>query len=454
MTPMRLGEIASRMAGALHGDPDLLVTGFATDSREAGPGILFLAIRGEKVDGHDYVPQASSAGSVAVVAERPVDGPHILVEDLVAALASFGRSLRAEFPYPVVGVTGSAGKTTTKEFTAAALSALGPVLKSEGNRNTEYTSPLTWAEKTDHHRSAVIEMGMRGFGQIAHLASISQPTIGIITQIGTAHIEKVESRAGIFRAKSELLEALPIDGTAVFWREDDFYFELNEVSPCRVFTYGFSQEADCRILGSRSVDWNLSVVRGVLDGEQWEVELPVLGRHQALNAGAALTAAVSAGADLSEAAAALKTAKLPPMRLQSIPYKGGTIILDSYNASPDSTSAALRAMGEMPATGRRLAVLGEMKELGDFAESGHRLVGTAVAQADLDAAILVGGPTRFIAEEAVSAGFDVSRLEQIGEVDLDLIRCWIDRMGEGDVLLIKGSRALGLERALPEEVTR
>jgi UDP-N-acetylmuramoyl-tripeptide--D-alanyl-D-alanine ligase len=449
---MTLGEAARRLGGVLSGDPDTLVTGFATDNRQVQPGEVFIAIAGAKTDGRVYAVQAVADGASAVLAEGPLSAPSIQVPNLVDALAAFGRSLREEFDHPVVGITGSVGKTTTKEFTAGALAALGPVLKSEGNRNTEYTSPLTWFEMKPEHRSAVIEMGMRGFGQIAHLASICKPTIGLITQIGTSHVEKVGNRQGIFKAKGELLEALPATGTTVIWREDDFYFDLRELSPCPVVTYGFSQEADCRILGSRSLDWSHSVVFGTLNAESWEVELPVLGRHQALNAAGAITAAVAAGADLTKAAAGLRSAKLPPMRLQAIPFQGGTIILDTYNASPDSTAAALHAMGEMPATGRRLAVLGEMKELGDYTESGHRAVGRAVAQADLDAAILVGPPTRFIAEEAIITGFDAGRLELLEEVDLERISRWISQMAEGDVLLIKGSRALGLENALPKEL--
>ncbi|MFN7367966.1 MAG: Mur ligase family protein [Armatimonadota bacterium] len=284
-------EFAARLGGVLHG-PSTDLTNFATDSREAGPGTAFLCIQGAQVDGHTYWPQARAQGAAVAVAEREVEEPYILVPNLVEALANLGRSWRAEWSHPVIGITGSNGKTTTKELIAASLRSRGPVLKSPGNRNTEYTSPLVWAEAAGKG-IAVIEMAMRGFGQIAHLARIHQPTLGLITGIGTAHAE-------------------------------------------------------------------------------W-----------------------------------------PPMRLEIRERNGVTIIVDTYNASPDSTVAAIRSLREAPIAGRRLAVLGEMRELGDFSEGGHRLVGRALMESELDAVLLTGGPTKFIESEAVQAGFPPERIQSL-----------------------------------------
>jgi UDP-N-acetylmuramoyl-tripeptide--D-alanyl-D-alanine ligase len=380
--------------------------------------------------------------------ERPVDGRHILVDGIADALASFALSRRKEFAGPVVGVTGSTGKTTTKEFVAAALSPLGSVLKSEGNRNTEYTSPLVWADLRAEHKAVVVEMGMRGHGQIAHLASFSRPTIGIVTNIGTSHLEKVGSREGIVEAKSEMLHALPRDGTAVLWQEDLYLESLRSACECRVRTFGFAQESECRILGYRAVSWEKCIVRGRLDDVVFEVELPTSGRHQALNAGAAVLAAGCAGVPVAEAARALQSATLPPMRLQVVPFRGATVVLDTYNASPDSTVAAIRTLSDLPAEGRRIAILGEMKELGDYTESGHREVGAALGVSPVDMALLTGGPTSFIEDEALRAGFPSSKIISFAAFDIENVRRFLAGLSPGDVVLIKGSRALGLESAL------
>lgn len=448
---MKLSEFADRCEGSLVGE-DAEFGGFATDSREVGPGCLFVCIRGERTDGHEFAADAFRAGAAACLCERTVEGRHILVGNIATALAAFALSIRTEFAGPVIGVTGSTGKTSTKEFVAAALSPKGPVLKSSGNRNTEYTSPLVWSELSPEHWAVVVEMGMRGFGQIAHLASFSRPTIGIVTNVGTSHIEKVGSREGIARAKSEMLAALPGDGTAVLWQEDDFLPALRNPSPCPVVTFGFAQEADCRVLGYRALSWERCLLRGRLDDVVFEVELPTTGRHQALNASAAVLAARCAGVGVAEAAAALAGAELPPLRLQVVNFKGATVVLDTYNASPDSTIAALRTLADVPAEGRRIAILGEMKELGDYTESGHRAVGAALGLSPVDHAVLTGGPTSFIEDEALKTGFTKSKVTSFASFDIENVRRFLSGIRPGDVVLIKGSRALGLENAL-EAVT-
>lgn len=430
------------------------ITGFATDSREVKEGDLFLAIKGEHADGHDYADEAIKRGAVGILATQSIKAPHILVKNLPKALAAFAKAKRKEFKAPVIGITGSAGKTTTKELTAAALGTMGPVLKSPGNRNTEYTSPLVWADATDEHKSAVIEMGMRGLKQIKHLASFSKPNIGIVTSIGTAHIEMVGSREGIMQAKAELLESLPKRGTAILWAEDEFLRDLKERSNAPVRTFGFTPDADCFIKGSKSLGFSSSEVWGVLDGVDWQAKLGVAGRHQALNAAAAVLAAATAGADIEEAAAQLEKADLPPMRLQAQFWRGATLVLDSYNASPDSTSAALRTLREMPCREQRRVVLGEMRELGVYEEAGHRLVGQTLAESEVEHVMLVGPATRFIEEEAVKRGMDPKKIRRIERPDLARVRSFIEAVQPGDVLLIKGSRALALERALPREMRR
>ena len=444
---LSLSTFAERCGGELRGG-NAPISGFATDSRDVKPGELFLCIKGERSDGHDFAAAAIRAGAAGCLCDRPVEGPHIVVKGIAAALAAFALSVRRGFDGPVVAVTGSTGKTTTKDFIAAALTPLGEVLKSAGNRNTEYTSPLVWAELLEKHRAVVVEMGMRGFGQIAHLASFSEPTIGVVTNIGTSHIEKVGSREGILRAKSELLRALPTDGSAVLWQEDDFLSEMRAAAPCNARTFGFSQEAECRVLGYRALAWDRCTVRGHLDGEAFEVELPTAGRHQALNAAAALLAAHCAGVAVREATGALPFAEKQPLRLQVVEFRGATIVLDTYNASPDSTIAALKTLADVPAKGRRIAVLGEMKELGDYTESGHRAVGAVLLSSAVDYVVLTGGPTAFIADEALMAGFPKTKMTAFEKFDIENVRRFLETVHPGDVVLIKGSRALGLESAL------
>jgi UDP-N-acetylmuramoyl-tripeptide--D-alanyl-D-alanine ligase len=437
-------ELAQILRGELFGRSSSDIRGFATDNREVRPGDAFLAIRGAKVDGHQYVPMALEAGAAVAVVERPVDGPHILVPNLVDALARFGRHYRERFRGPVIGITGSAGKTTAKEFLASALEPLGKVLKTVGNRNTEYTAPLLWADLESDTAVVVVELAMRGFGQIAHLATFSQPTIGVITNIGYGHMEMVGDRAGIARAKGELLEALPWDGTAILWQEDEFLETLKDTAGQRtVRTFGFSAKSECRIVSYRPLDWQRAEVRGVAGGQDWTAVVPVVGRHISLNAAAAILAAVVAGVPAQAAADRLASAKLPPMRMEARELNGASLLVDTYNASPPAMLAAIETLRELPVRGRRVAVVGEMKELGEHTEALHREVGRALAS--LDAVLFYGAPMAdFAREEAVSAGLRDARVAH----SLEDVRAFLGELQPGDAALVKGSRALELERAL------
>jgi len=450
---MKLGvkKFAELSGGELFGfSEDVMLRGFCLDSREVEPDSLYVAIRGARHDGHDFVKDALLAGACGSLVERSVQGPHILVPNVVAALAKFGSSIRAEFNGPVVGITGSNGKTATKELTAACLEFRGPVLKSGGNRNTEFTSPLTWADLKPEHWCAVIEMAMRGPGQIQHLREVCRPTIAVITMIGTAHIEMVGGREGIARAKAEIFDA---EEVAVLWAEDELFGTLRSLAKGRVRTFGFSPETECRVLGYRAQSWTKSTALFEIGGRTAEASLPTVGRHQALNAAAALLVADSLGISIEDAAPCLANAQLPPMRMEAVRVHGATVLLDNYNASPDSAVAAIKTLSELPCTGKRFAVIGEMRELGDFSETGHRLVGRAIAEAPFDGVILFGAETRFVHSEAVRAGYPDDRL--IEASDIGEITAFLNQLSPHDVALIKGSRALELEKALDDlEVAR
>lgn len=447
MNPIPLAEFARLVGGQLvGGQGNDSITSFATDNRDVLPGSLFLAIKGSRVDGHDFVEDALSRGAIGSIVERPVSGPHILVPSLVDGLARFASTMRARYSGPVIGITGSNGKTSCKEFLAAALSPLGNVVKNPGNKNSELTSPLVWAEVDGATKSVVVEMAMRGFGQIDHLAAMHKPSHGIITMIGTAHAEMVGGREGIARAKSEMLTHVDPQGCVALWAEDEYIDLLRNACQGRVTTFGFSPSAECRVIGYRPLDWTRSEIRGQIDGEIWHTEIQTVGKHQALNVAAAITIARELGVRLSDAADAVRHAELPPMRMQVTEWHGVNIVLDNYNASPDSTVAALKTLAEVEPDRPKYAVIGEMKELGSSSEVGHRLVGRALAQLSPDRVLLFGDETSYILEEAVELGLPTGRIAKADA--LAEITEFVKSLHPGDTVLIKGSRALGLESAL------
>ncbi|MDR3688599.1 MAG: UDP-N-acetylmuramoyl-tripeptide--D-alanyl-D-alanine ligase [Fimbriimonas sp.] len=447
MTPVKVATFAEWLGGEARGFSDNdCVSSFALDSNSVRPGDLFLAIRGERVDGHTFVSSALGHGALGSIAERPVEPPAIVVPNLVEALAKAALLYRNKFDGPVVGITGSAGKTTTKEFIAAALTPLGPILKTEGNRNTEYTAPLLWFDLEPIHKAAVVEMSMRGFGQIRHLASFSRPTLGVITNIGFAHMLMVGSRSGIATAKSELLELLPSDGTAVLWHEDEFLGALRSKSPSHTVTFGADEGSDCRILSYRPLSWYASEVTGSCLGREWRAEVPAVGRHIALNAAAAILVATCLGVEAQAAADRLGESVLPPLRMEVVEQKGATILLDTYNASPPSMIAAIETLAELPVAGRRFAVIGEMRELGDYTGAAHQEIGSALARSSIERVLFYGLATRGSQEEAVRLGMPEDRVEWTESIDD--VRRFLSQLLPGDALLLKGSRSLELERAL------
>lgn len=447
MRPTSVCELATLLGGtAVNVGSSLVATGWATDSRDVKEGDLFLAIKGARADGHEHVPEALKAGAVGAVVERPVAGTHILVRNLPTALANMASAYRTRFDGPVIGITGSAGKTTTKEFIAAVVAPLGPVLKSEGNRNTEYTAPLMWTELTEDHKVVVCEMGMRGFGHIKHLAGFSRPTIGVVTNVGVSHMELVGNREGIARAKAEMLQVLPPGGFAVLWSEDDYLGVLMAASSAPAKTFGTGIKATCRITNYIAQGWTQCSVEGTLDGQGWTAQVPAIGRHIAVDAAAAILAASCAGVSPTDAAACLKNAKVPPLRMEVREWNGATLLVDAYNASPASMIPAIEVLADGDVAGRRVAVIGEMRELGDASEAAHREIGRALLAARLDWVVLYGGGgTEATYDELKGGKMRVDRAQSLGDVENSL-----RSLKPGDVALIKGSRSLELEKAVPK----
>jgi UDP-N-acetylmuramoyl-tripeptide--D-alanyl-D-alanine ligase len=413
---------------------------FHTDSRELTHGGVFFALRGAETDGHRFVDDAIKRGATAVVVERRTDIPsgiaEILVPDTWAALYALAAFTLEHVGPLVVAVTGSNGKTSTKEMIAAILARRFNVKRTVGNLNTETGVPLTMLALEPHHTALVLEMGMQRSGDIARLVALARPSVGVITNIGTVHMEFFKSREELARAKGEMVAGLPEHGIAVLNADDQFYPLLVAVTAARVMSFGVVK-GDFRAEGFRALTGGGSQfsVRGV------EVRLGLEGRHQALNAVAALAVGASEGVPLEQGAEALEHVAVEH-RLQEVPVAGGySIVDDAYNASPESMIAAFETLAESPRRGRLLAVLGQMEELGALSEESHRRVGRRAAEVFDAVCVVDGALARILAE---SAGAELV-------ADRPAAADWVRRNArEGDRVLIKASRGGGLDAVVKE----
>ena len=424
------------------------IRGAAVDSRVVTAGELFVALPGERTDGHLYLAQAVERGATALLVTRQPADPAsfgdvtiIRVADAVAALGAVAAGWRRRFEPLVVGVTGSIAKTSTKEAIAAVLGATRRTLKSEGNQNNEIGLPLTLLRLGPEHEAAVLEMGMYVSGEIADLAAMALPSIGVVTAVQPVHLSRIGTLQAVERAKGELLEALPADGTAVLNADDPIVTRMDGRTVARAMRYGFAETADVR-----AIDVSSAGTAGMRFGLQTPagsraVTIPTLGRLSVQNAAAAAAVGVAAGVPLADIAGALEAGWSAPHRVELVRLRGLTVIDDSYNASPGSVSAALDLLADLP--GRHVAVLGEMLELGDAHESGHRAVGEHAGQV-ADLLIVVGEGAGGIVAGALDAGLDPGRVQRAldAEAALDVLR---PRLRDGDAVLVKASRGIGLE---------
>lgn len=448
MITVTLDDIAKAIGGVLVGERTRQVTGIDTDSRTIGAGQVFFAIPGERTDGHLYVRMCAERGAVGAVVSRPVDAPEsfplIYVADTVWALGCFARWYRILFNIPVVAITGSAGKTTTKEMTSAALSTRYTVLKSPQNLNTEIGLPLALSRLEAHHTVAVLEMAMRGRGQIDWLAYIARPRIGVITNIGWAHLGLLGSRNEIALAKSELLYRLPEDGVAVL-NADDEYFDFCRLQPyCRVVSFGRHRSATVRATKVR-VDEDGRVQCVVRYGrQQTSLHVPIPGLHYLSNALAALAVAVVLAVPLAEAVEQVQQMLAVDKRMQVYRTpKRVTVLDDTYNANPASVRAALQTLERMANGCRRVVVLGDMLELGEEAPRLHREVGREVARIGARVLIAVGE----LAEEVTRGACDSKNPPLCltfpdSRAAAHSVYRWLQ---QGDMVLVKGSRGLQME---------
>jgi len=432
----------------LAGNENRQFRGVCTDSRKLTPGQLFFALRGERFDGHEFITRAFKKGAAGAVVGREVevpfrDGCLVMVDNPLLCLQRLAAWWRRRFDIPVIGVTGSSGKTTTKDILAGILTSLGKVHKTEGNYNNEIGLPLILLGLDDSHKVCVVEMAMRGLGEIALLCEIARPTGGIITNIGLAHYEKLGSRENIARAKGELAESLPREGFLMLNSEDEWSSFIAEMTSTRVVYYGMGEEAQIR---AREVQFTSQGTVFKLEAGETSgvIRSPLLGKHNVYNCLGAIGAAIQLGVSLDQIQEGLDNISLTKMRLEKISgNRGSTIINDTYNANPDSMKASLGVLKYFNSK-RSIAVLGDMLELGEIAAEEHRGVGKEVARAGIDFLVTVGNLANYIAEAASEMGMPRDNIFiacSNGEAASFLRRI----IGPGDVVLVKGSRAMGME---------
>jgi UDP-N-acetylmuramoyl-tripeptide--D-alanyl-D-alanine ligase len=439
MIPLSLDELAAVVGGTVAGDGSVKVTAPAVlDGREAEPGGLFVAFAGDHADGHDFASQAGRAGAVAVLGSRPTALPTVVVDDAQAALqtlaAHVAEHLRSGLA--VVGLTGSQGKTSTKDLLTAVLSKVGPTVATIGSLNNELGVPLTILRADASTRFLAIEMGARRMGDIAHLAGLVPPDVSVVLNVGQAHLGEFGSRDAIATAKGELVQGLAPGGTAVLNADDPRVIAMRALTDGRVLTFGRAEHADVRVL-DLTLDrlGRPSFTLRTADAAP-SVVLPLVGAHQAFNAAAAAAAGLAIGVPVELTAAALATASVSKWRMELCDLPGGiTLLNDSFNANPDSTRAALDALAVID--GRRIAVLGEMLELGEESEAEHHAIGEyAASRADL--VVAVGEGARAIAQGAGDRG----RVLPDNNTTID----WLRRtLVAGDVVLVKASREARLD---------
>jgi UDP-N-acetylmuramoyl-tripeptide--D-alanyl-D-alanine ligase len=429
-------------------DQETVAMGYSIDSRTVSPGDLFIALKGDRFDGHDYVQAALEGGAVAAIVQSGSTvhaGPRniLYVDDTLRALQSLGAAARRLWGKPLIGVTGSAGKTTTKEILAHLLKMRFRVMKSSGNLNNHIGMPLQLLRLEPEHDVAVVEMGMNHAGEIRALGNLAHHDLAVVTSVGPVHLEFFDSVAGIARAKYEIIETLHAGGVAVLNADDEYVSQFGRDFKGKVVTFGLHRPADVsaqnvQLRGGEGSSFDL-VVGGVIE----QVTLPLVGEHNISNALAATAAALERGVSPSQIAQAMSTIQPAEKRGQVLELGGATIINDCYNSNPRALNAMIDTLASIKAE-RRILVAGEMLELGKMSEKLHRECGHHAAEKKIDIVIGVRGMARALVEAASGAGAQAQYMEMPEEAGERLAR----ELRPGDAILFKASRSVKLERAL------
>ena len=426
---------------------DITVDGVCTDSRKLQPGQLFIALKGERFDGHDFIAQALEKGAAAAISEREMaDLPVVVVEDSLRALGDLARAYRDLLPIKVVGITGSVGKTTTKEMIADILDSTFRTSRTAGNLNNNIGLPQSVLDIPEDYQAAVLEMGMNHFHEMSYLTSIARPDIAVITNIGTMHIEHLGSREGILRAKLEILEGLKPDGRTVFNGDEPLLWNLKEYNRVTPLYFGIENDAcDVKATDIQAVDGGMNFrVQGF--GDEMEVFVPAPGIHTVYNALAAISVGYLMGVQPARMQRAMSLFHNTGMRQKIYEKNGFTIIEDCYNAGPESMEAALDVLGAYETSGNRIAVLGDMLELGVCSQAEHYRIGR-LAALKADALFGYGKHAERYVSGAVTGGMNQKRISSYSTHE-DLCDALKRFAKPGDVLLFKGSRGMKMEKAL------
>ena len=445
MQPIPANEL---LAGLALAEP-VSIQAVVTDSRKVVPNCVFVCFPGERVDGHDFAAGAYQNGAAYIIANHPVEGVPadrtVVVPDSARAMIRMASNYRMLFSPQIVGVTGSVGKTTTKEFCYAVLSAFGNTMKTEGNQNNDIGVPNTLFRLENTTEYAVVEMGMDHAGEIERLTRCARPSAGIITMIGVSHLENLGTRENILKAKMEICAGLPDGAPLVLNADNDLLPTAQIPTRLRPVWFGIEKEADVRAQNVQTEAQGTTFTIVDRTHGSFQAQIPTVGLHTVYDALAAYTAATRLGLDPAACAQALSRYQTTGMR-QNIVEKGGvTVIEDCYNASPDSMKAAISVLKELPNT-RKIALLGDMLELGEASEEGHRQTGVWVAQAGIDVLIAYGPRSAAMAQAAQEQGVTTVHCQNAQEV----LQCLQQFVQPGDALLAKASHAMKLEDLLQD----
>ena len=459
MLTASVDTVISAVGGELlSGSPSKVISDVCIDSRCVKPGCMFVALPGEHADGHDFLAAAMDAGARLIVVSRTAeqlvellevaerrDVAVVRVDDALRAVQDLAKYHRSRLHCEVLGITGSTGKTGTKDFVMAVLSAGKRVVGTQDNRNNELGVPLTVLAANADTEVLVVEMGMRGVGQITQLCAVAQPTLGLLTNVGTSHIELLGSEDAVAEAKGELVRCLPRTGAAFLNGDDEYSARIAVTTVAAVTFYGLSDMCSVR---AESIELNadscasFTLVAGPASAR---VTLPVPGRHNVYNALAAAAVALHVGVSLGVIAEKLGSARMSAMRMQVINGANGvTVVNDAYNANPASMRAAVDTLAAMAAQGKRVAVLGDMAELGSLTELAHFRIGEAVARLGIDELVTVGPRARRIAEGALAERMPAARVHTCETIE-QAAKALDALVSAGDVVLVKASRVMGLE---------
>ena len=450
MEKMSLSEIVSAVDGSFGYPADMMIDSISTDTRKIGAGSVFIALKGESFDGHDFAPDAMKLGAEAVITERPVDGAKCIIVDSTAkALRDLAHYYRMKFDIPLVGITGSVGKTTTKDMIACVLARKFKTLKTEGNHNNEVGMPLTLFELDKSYESAVIEMGMNHAGEMSRLSMCSSPTLCVITNIGVSHIENLGSQENILNAKMEILDGAFPDAPLVLNRDDKFLSGIDTREQRRTVWYSLKKkDSDVYASNITAEDGKITFTVNY-NNAKYPAVINVLGEHNVRNALAAFSVGVTLGIDPVECAAGVGDYRPAGLRQNIRQVRGATFVVDCYNAAPDSMKAALNVLSQVKISegGKRICVLADMLELGKKSPSFHKQVGEYVGSAKADMLLCFGENSKYYIEGAVKKGMSPDACKHFDK-RCDIADFLKEHLKEGDAVLFKGSRGMKLEEVI------